>query len=139
MLPQEPYLLKRSVGDNISYGLKIRGAEGRKGKVADALNRVGLDPVKFSGRSWHQLSGGEAQRVALAARLVLRPKVLLLDEPTASLDKESAARIKMASLAARREWGASLVVVSHDLAWLESVCDNILVLADGRLMHHSLP
>jgi len=133
MLSQEPYLLKRSVKDNVSYGLKLRGARDRMDKVTEVLHRVGLDPDKFSGRSWHQLSGGEAQRVALAARLVLRPKVLLLDEPTASLDKDSAARIKAASLAARTEWGTSLVVVSHDLPWLESVCDNILVLADGRL------
>lgn len=133
MLSQEPYLLKRSVKDNVSYGLKLRGARDRMDKVTEVLHRVGLDPEKFSRRSWHQLSGGEAQRVALAARLVLRPKVLLLDEPTASLDKDSAARIKAASLAARTEWGTSLVVVSHDLPWLESVCDNILVLADGRL------
>ena len=134
MLPQEPYLLKRSVINNVAYGLKVRGTKDPDGKVAEVLNMVGLAPEKFSGRSWHQLSGGEAQRVALAARLVLRPRVLLLDEPTTSLDRESARRIKEASLAARKEWGTTLVVVSHDMGWLESVCDNILVLADGRLV-----
>jgi tungstate transport system ATP-binding protein len=134
LLPQEPYLLKRSVRDNVAYGLKVRGTKDPGKRVAEVLNMVGLPPEEFSRRSWHQLSGGEAQRVALAARLVLRPQILLLDEPTTSLDVESTRRIKEASLAARKDWGATLVVVSHDMAWLESVCDKILVLADGRLV-----
>jgi len=134
MLSQEPYLLKRSVRANVAYGLKIRGISDAGPRVDEALRQVGLDPSRFADRSWRELSGGEAQRVALAARLVLRPRVLLLDEPTTSLDRESARRIKEASLAARKEWGTTLVVVSHDMAWLESVCDNILVLADGRLV-----
>lgn len=135
MLPQEPYLLKRSVRDNVAYGLKVRGTKDPGKRVAEVLNMVGLPPEEFSGRSWHQLSGGEAQRVALAARLVLRPQVLLLDEPTTSLDMESTRLIKEASLAARKVWGATLVVVSHDMPWLESICDKILVLADGRLVN----
>jgi tungstate transport system ATP-binding protein len=134
LLPQEPYLLRRSVQANVSYGLKVRGRVNSLDKVREALDTVGLSPERFAKRSWHELSGGEAQRVALAARLVLRPKVLLLDEPTANLDAESTERIKEASLVARKDWETTLVVVSHDMAWLRSVCDNMVALADGRLV-----
>jgi tungstate transport system ATP-binding protein len=91
LLTQEPYLLKRSVFDNVAYGLRIRnGREDFRPQVAEALAMVGLDPDTFMHRPWNELSGGEAQRVALAARLALRPEVLLLDEPTASVDGASA-------------------------------------------------
>jgi energy-coupling factor transporter ATP-binding protein EcfA2 len=100
LLPQEPYLMKRSVFDNIAYGLVLRGIDrsAHAKAVADALALVGLSDEEFAGRSWYQLSGGEAQRVALAARLVLRPDVLLLDEPTASVDAASAQQIKASAL-----------------------------------------
>jgi tungstate transport system ATP-binding protein len=133
LLTQEPYLLKRSVHANVAYGLKVRGKRNTRERVAQALKVVGLSPARFGQRSWHELSGGEAQRVALAARLILRPKVLLLDEPTANLDAESTKQMKEASLAARRDWGATLVLASHDMHWLQSICDKILTLSDGLL------
>ena len=133
LLPQEPYLLKRSVGANVAYGLKVRGEKDISLKVAQALDMVGLPEIRFGKRAWHELSGGEAQRVALATRLVLRPKVLLLDEPTTSLDAESTGRIKNASIAARQEWNATLVIACHDMTWLESVCDSIIFLDNGRV------
>jgi tungstate transport system ATP-binding protein len=133
LLSQEPYLLKRSVEANVAYGLKVRGERNASEKVAQALDLVGLPAGKFARRSWHELSGGEAQRVALASRLVLKPPVLLLDEPTTSLDVESTQRIKEASLAARKEWRASVVIACHDMPWMESVCDRILVLDNGRV------
>lgn len=135
LLLQEPYLLKRSVFSNVAYGLEIRGQRSNiKDRVFEALTWVGLDPDRFAHRRWHQLSGGEAQRVALASRLILRPKVLLLDEPLASVDAASAALIQKASLMAQREWGATLVIVSHDLLWLYEVSDEVLSLFRGRLV-----
>jgi tungstate transport system ATP-binding protein len=133
LLTQEPYLLKRSVHANVAYGLKVRGERKTRERVAQALRLVSLSPVRFGKRSWHELSGGEAQRVALAARLILRPEVLLLDEPTTKLDAESTKQIKEASLAARRDWGTTLVLASHDMNWLQSICDKILTLSDGLL------
>ena len=133
MLPQEPSLLKRNVFNNVSYGLRLRGAGDITASVTEALALVGLDGRGFSGRPWYALSGGEAQRVALAARLVLKPKVLLLDEPTASVDAASAELIKQASLWARRELGTTLIVASHDWPWLYEVCDHILHLYNGRI------
>lgn len=134
LLPQEPFLMKRSVFKNVCYGLKLRGQ--RKGfadRVEQALVLVGLPPDRFAHRPWYALSGGEAQRVALAARLVLRPRVLLLDEPTASVDAASARLIKEASLRARQEWGTTLVIASHDRQWLYEVCDDVLHLFKGRV------
>ena len=132
-LPKEPYLLKRSVGANVAYGLKVRGEKDPMLKVSRVLDMVGLPAERFAKRSWHELSGGEAQRVALASRLILRPAVLLLDEPTTSLDAESTLLIKNASIAARRDWNATLVIASHDMSWLKSVCDDILALENGRM------
>jgi tungstate transport system ATP-binding protein len=134
LLPQEPFLLKRSVLNNVSYGLKLRG-NGKKvvQRANEALSLVGLPFKDFARRPWYALSGGEAQRVALAARLALEPKVLLLDEPTASVDAASAQLIKEASLRARKELGTTLIVASHDWQWLYEICDEILHLYNGRI------
>jgi len=138
LLPQEAYLLRRTVFDNISYGLKIRGQKNQfRDSVAAALELVGLDP-SFAGRFWNQLSGGEAQRVALAARLALKPDCLLLDEPTASVDMESARCIRRAILLARREWGTTLIIASHNQSWLDDLCDTIIYLYNGRILECSL-
>ncbi len=134
LLTQEPYLLHRSVYDNVAYGLKVRGERRRLApRVHEALSLVGLEPEKFSRRKWSALSGGEAQRVALAARLALKPEVLLLDEPTANVDAESGRLIRRASLKAREEWGTTLVVAAHDWQWLYETCDSILHLLHGRI------
>jgi tungstate transport system ATP-binding protein len=128
LLTQTPYLLKRSVLGNVEYGLKARGVRNCKDRARAALRMAGLDPDRFARRGWRELSGGEAQRVALAARLAIKPDVLLLDEPTSQLDPDNARLIHEAALKARDEWGAALVAVSHDHAWLESVSDGILEL-----------
>ncbi|QLA15642.1 energy-coupling factor ABC transporter ATP-binding protein [Desulfolutivibrio sulfoxidireducens] len=133
LLVQNPYLLRRSVRANVAYGLKIRGARDLRKKTDRALAAVGLDPRIFADRSRHELSGGEAQRVALASRLAFEPKVLLLDEPTASLDGESAGLVRKAARDARDRLGATLVVVSHDIRWLREICDQMVTMENGRL------
>ena len=134
LLPQEPFLMKRSVFNNVSYGLKLRGNGGDMAtRVGEALAWVGLTSADFVRRPWNALSGGEAQRVALAARLALKPKVLLLDEPTASVDAASAQLIKEASLRARQQWGATLIVASHDWQWLYEICDEIRHIFRGQI------
>ncbi|MDM8515199.1 ATP-binding cassette domain-containing protein [Desulfobacterales bacterium HSG16] len=133
ILPQTPYLMKRSVYKNIEYGLKLRGDKNdRRKMIYDALSMVGMSGDEFVSRRWFELSGGEAQRVALAARLVLKPEVLLLDEPIASVDAASAQLIKDASIRACREWGTTLIITSHDWQWMYEVCDRMLQLFRGR-------
>jgi len=137
LLLQSSPLLKRSVEENLYYGLKVRGRTSNMSeKVEKALEMVGLDPKKFAKRKWFELSGGEAQRVALASRLILKPRVLLLDEPTSSVDSESAKVIKEAILKAKKQWGSTLVIVSHDLAWIYQVTDRALSLFNGKLINH---
>ncbi len=134
MVPQNPYLLKRTVFDNIVYGLKIRNInENLEEKVNEALSLVGLDK-SFSKRKWSQLSGGEAQRVALAARLILRPKVLILDEPTTGVDTNSAQLIKEAILCAKQRWNTTILISSHDHNWLNHICDKKIALFQGHLI-----
>jgi len=134
LLTQDPYLMHRSVFDNIAYGLKIRNdTRDIRNRVNESLEQVGLAPDSFARRKWSALSGGEAQRVALAARLILKPEVMLLDEPTASVDAHSARLIRQASLKAREEWGTTIVVATHDWQWLYETCDSVLHLLHGRL------
>ena len=119
LLLQEPYLLKTSVFENVVYGLRVRGRRHDLREAAEAaMLAVGFAPEReMLRRPWKALSGGEPQRVALAARLILRPLVLLLDEPTSSVDAASAkaieAAVRQAALA-----GTTVVAASHDLAWL---------------------
>ncbi len=134
MVPQNPYLLKRTVFENIAYGLKIRNRTVNLGeKVLEALSLVGLDE-SFSKRKWSQLSGGEAQRVALAARLILHPKVLILDEPTTGVDTNSAQLIKEAILSAKQKWNTTILISSHDHNWLNNICDKKVALFQGNLV-----
>jgi tungstate transport system ATP-binding protein len=135
LLPQEPFLMKRTVLKNVIYGLRIRKINDHLAERADqALSYVGLDGKEFAQRPSYALSGGEAQRVALAARLILKPDVLLLDEPTASIDALSAQLITEAALKARRDWGTTLIVASHDWQWLYGVCDTVFHLLKGRFL-----
>jgi tungstate transport system ATP-binding protein len=134
LLGQDTCLLSRSVAANVAYGCKLRGLPVSTGAIAEALGRVGLDAAEYAGRSWRQLSGGEARRVALAARLILKPAALLLDEPTAGLDRASTEHVKAAALAARETHGTTLVIVSHDMDWLSSCADRVLTLEEGRIV-----
>jgi len=135
LLPQEPFLMKRTVLNNVAFGLRIRKRRAQVAERVDqALSYVGLEGREFAERPAYALSGGEAQRVALAARLVLRPDVLLLDEPTASIDALSAQLIKDAVLNARSAWGTTLIIASHDWQWLYGICDSVFHLLKGRIL-----
>jgi tungstate transport system ATP-binding protein len=135
LLPQDSFLLKRSVFRNVAYGLTIHGRRPDvESRVAEAMRMVGLAPDKYGPRPWFALSGGEARRVALASRLALKPRVLLMDEPTISVDAASAQMIKSAALHARRQWGTSLIVTSHDRQWLSDICDTVLVMFRGKIL-----
>ncbi len=135
-LPQNPYLLKRTVFDNIAYGLILRKEKNNlEEKVKEALFIVGLDE-SFAKRKWSQLSGGEAQRVALAARLILKPKILILDEPTSGVDTNSAQLIKEAILIAKQKYNTTILVSSHDYNWLNHISDKKIALFQGYVFEN---
>ena len=135
LMSQEPFLMKRSVFKNIAYGLKLRKvSDNVSGLAQQAMEMVGLSYEAYFRRPWYALSVGEAQRVCLAARLVLRPKVLLLDEPTASVDATSAQLIRKAAVKARQDWNTTLMIASHDRQWLYDVCDHVLNLYQGKII-----
>jgi tungstate transport system ATP-binding protein len=118
LLLQEPYLLKRSVFENVVFGLRMRGQKDRlEDRAREALAEVDFVPDGMMRREWRELSGGEKQRVALAARLILRPLALLLDEPTSNVDAKSALAIQKA-VAKAVAAGSTVVVASHDKTWL---------------------
>jgi len=116
LLLQDPYLMKASVFWNVTLGLRLRGVtRGLDEAYAEAMRAVGFgDPAAFAGRRSQALSGGERQRVALASRLILRPAVLLLDEPTSNVDMASSRAI-IAAVRSSVEAGASVVCATHDL------------------------
>jgi energy-coupling factor transport system ATP-binding protein len=120
-------LLRATVGED------VRDAAGTDRESADAaLRAVGLDPARFGDRPVHELSGGEQRRVVLAGLLAARPRVLVLDEPLAGLDRDARAAVRDA-LHALRAAGVTLVVVTHDPAALDDLADATLTVADGRV------
>jgi tungstate transport system ATP-binding protein len=140
LLPQQSYLLKRSVYHNLVYGLRLRkDRRHERQRVYDALNWVGLEPGRFAQRPWFALSGGEARRVSLAARLILQPRVFLLDEPTTSVDAASAHMIKESVIRAKQQWNTTLIISSHDMEWLNDICDHMLHLFRGKVMEGGQP
>ncbi len=115
MLLQDSYLLRDTVQRNVTLGLRLRGLNsGLTQKYMDAMHAVGFaDPEEMAGRPQYKLSGGEKQRVSLAARIILHPRVLLLDEPTAHVDVSSEQTI-LSSIRTILQSGTSVVCATHD-------------------------
>ena len=110
-------------------------AGSRRLEVAGALESVGLPSTgSFLGARTHQLSGGQLQRVALARALVVRPKLLVADEPTSMLDASEQARLLVVLRERQIEMGLGLVLISHDMAVVRKVTDRIVVLDGGRVV-----
>jgi tungstate transport system ATP-binding protein len=137
LLHQSPYLFGGTVFRNVAYGLKARGIAGESAlrAVDRALETVGLD--RFRDRDARELSGGEAQRVAMARALALEPEVLLLDEPLANIDRETAALLEtvIASLPSR---GTTVVMTTHDPDHPYRLHGGSIALEGGKVVHADL-
>jgi energy-coupling factor transport system ATP-binding protein len=128
----EAQLFADTVLQDVSFGPLNLGvdAPGAAARAVEALEAVGIDPESFGPRSPFTLSGGEARRVAIAGVLAMRPRYLLLDEPTAGLDAPGRALVRELIERARAEVG--VVVVSHAAEEFLGTADRVLLLSSGR-------
>ncbi|MFC5068671.1 ABC transporter ATP-binding protein [Flaviflagellibacter deserti] len=128
-----------TVAKNVGYGLKMRGVP--KAEIAQRV-REALELVKLPGygdRKPRELSGGQQQRVALARALVIRPKVLLLDEPFSALDKNLRSAMQVELKQIQRRLGVSTVFVTHDQSEALSMSDRIAVMSAGMIRQIGSP
>jgi oligopeptide transport system ATP-binding protein len=131
---------RMTVGDQVDEPLRIHrpelGRAERTSMVEDMLAKVGIRP-DMMGRYPHEFSGGQAQRISIARALILRPQLIVCDEPVSALDVSIQAQIINLLLELRREFGLSLLFISHDLAVVRRLSDRIMVLYLGKVMEES--
>jgi len=122
-----------SVEENVGFGLRrdSRSKEEKAKAVAEALEMVGLKG--YGKRAAHALSGGQRQRVALARALILKPKVLLLDEPLSALDKKMREQMQVELIKLQRQVGITFILVTHDQEEALVMSDRIAVMFEGEI------
>jgi ABC-type glutathione transport system ATPase component len=130
---------RMKVGASVAEGIAVhallpRGPQ-RTARIAELLEEVGL-PSALADRYPHELSGGQRQRATIARALAVEPKLLILDEPTSALDVTVQARILDLIRRLRTERSLSYLLISHNLAVVDQLCDACLVLKDGSVVEH---
>ncbi len=127
---------RMSISEIIAEGLelnKIGDDDSRDRMVVQAMEEVGLDP-EFGNRYPHEFSGGQRQRVAIARALVLKPKLIVLDEPTSSLDRTVQFQVIELLRKLQNEHTLSYMFITHDLKVVKALCHSIIVMKDGRVV-----
>ena len=119
---------------NVEFALEINNIPNKKEKALQALKRVGLEDKIHAYPS--QLSGGQAQRVAIARALVLEPEVLLSDEGTSALDPETTESILKLLKELNKELGLTIIMISHQINVIESICNKVAILSNSKLVEH---
>jgi len=132
LVTQRPYLFPDTVAENLRFGPAQRAETLPNDAIEELLGQVGLKG--FAGRNVATLSGGEAQRVSLARTIANSPVVLLLDEPTSSLDEAAKLEVEAAIQNVVRDHGLTCVTVTHDLAQASRLAERALVLESGRIV-----
>ncbi len=137
-LSQRPYMMQGSVKENLSYPLLLRKAEERaiKDKVEAILEELGIEHL--ADQKAASLSGGEAQKLALARALIFEPKLLLLDEPTASIDAQTIAHIESILKKRNQSLQMTMVMISHNKAQLTGICDHLIEMEGGTCIQSVL-
>lgn len=128
MVFQKPVLFSTTVYNNVIYGLKVRGRENRQ-KVLQAIEFVGLKGMEK--RNALSLSGGEAQRIALARAIVLEPELLLLDEPTANLDPANVEIIENLLLELNSKKNTTILIVTHNIFQAKRISEEVVFMKNG--------
>ena len=138
LLFQHPYLIHTTVEKNIAYPLKLRKIP--KGqietRVTELMCELGLTALaKQRARS---ISGGEMQKVAFARALSFYPELLLMDEATSNLDSATTAEVERIIRRENREKGTTIVIVSHNLAQIKRLCDEVIFIHEGRIIESGI-
>lgn len=133
LLQQAPVLFTASVYKNMEFPLKIRkiGKQKREEIIDDLLEIVGMTAFKHS--QGNTLSGGETQRVAIAMALACSPEVILLDEPTASVDVENQSGIENIIKQINKKRGISIIFTSHDMLQISRIADDMIYINNGKI------
>ncbi|MDD5223972.1 MAG: phosphate ABC transporter ATP-binding protein [bacterium] len=132
LLHQSPYLFSGSVYQNLAYGLKLRGMkkEEIRSRVQEHLKLAELEHL--ADRSSRELSGGEYQRVAITRALALGTEVLLLDEPTANVDRAHTGQVEELILKQKTDYGRTVIIATHTPPQAHRLADEILFLLEGK-------
>ena len=128
-----------TVAQNIAYGLAARGERPRHPGRARARDAGIVQMAAFAERKPSQLSGGQQQRVALARALAMRPRILLLDEPFAALDKNLRLDMQIEIKRLQRQFGLTAIMVTHDQDEAMAIADRIAVMSGGRIEQLGTP
>jgi tungstate transport system ATP-binding protein len=127
-------IFNTTVFKNVAYGLKIRGmtrAES-EARVHDTLAAVGLEHKQWQRAA--ELSSGETKRLGIARAMVIKPEILMLDEPTANIDPANTAIIESIILQMRQERQATILMITHDPAQAQRLGDELLFMQDGKII-----
>lgn len=133
---QSPYLIRTTVEKNIAYPLKLRGWDKIKieERVGELAAELGLTDF-LKQKSW-KLSGGETQKVALARALSFRPKLLMLDEPTANVDPSTTAEIERMLKKINEKEGTTVILITHNLVQARRLCREVLFMDRGTVVEY---
>lgn len=136
MVFQTPYLIRTTVEKNIAYPLKLRGwkPEQIEERIRELTEELGLSDFRRQ-KSW-KLSGGETQKVALARALSFRPKLLLLDEPTANVDPATTAEIERMLKKINEKEKTTVITITHNLVQARRLCNQVLFMNQGKVIEY---